>query len=112
MKNVYICTPLKEEKYPAEQIGTTILKYPTYRFFIPQTSLKVTKEVGTAIDKMHLDTCNEVWVFGPIGRDCAWEIGYAQGLGKRVIFHMDESNRHVVEQDWMTFCAGTEIIHL
>jgi hypothetical protein len=109
MKRVYVCTPLKDEKYPGGTIHQVLLRFPNVFAFIPPTSQIIDKELGAALDKRMIELCNEVWVFGPIGRDCAWEIGYAQGLGKPVVFHLDQTNAQIVNEDWMTFCAGTEI---
>lgn len=111
MKKVYISTPLKEEKFNIHDIQAMILKHKVFAF-IPPTSKKVDQHQGSLVDKLSIDLCDEVWVFGPIGRDCSWEIGYAQGLGKPVVFFLNEQNEYTVKEDWMVWCAGTEVRRL
>lgn len=110
MKKVYISTPLKPEKFKLEQIQAQILKAGVFAF-IP-TTVEVSPTQGAAVDKLMLDLCDEVWVFGAVGRDCAWEMGYAQGLGKPVVFFVTSDNKDRVQSDWMLFCAGTIIKEL
>ena len=109
MLKVYVCTPLKTEKFKLELISRTLLEQNVFGFIPPQGQL-VDKKLGSLLDKRHIDLCNEVWVFGPIGRDCAWEIGYATGLGKNVKIFVDESNMHVINEDWMTV-IGVELVY-
>lgn len=105
---VYISTPLKPEKFRLSLIQETVQKAGVFAF-IPTTT-DTTPEAGAAINKLQIELCDEVWVFGPIGRDCSWEIGYAQGLKKPVKFYVTQENEHMVREDWMLFCAGTEVI--
>jgi hypothetical protein len=107
-KRVYISTPLKSGKFNLDVIQRMILAEPVFAF-IPPTEEKNNPKQGSAIDKLQLDLCDEVWVFGPIGRDCAWEIGYAQGKGIPVVYFASAENAHVTADDWMIFCAGTEV---
>jgi nucleoside 2-deoxyribosyltransferase len=108
-KKVYISTPLKPEKFDLDAIQKEILKAGVFAF-IPPTEEKNDRKQGAQIDKLQIELCDEMWVFGPIGRDCAWEIGYAQGLGKHVKFFRSPVNEHVVQEDWMIFAAGTEVV--
>ena len=104
MKKVYICTPLKLHKFRQEAISKTILENPGYFAFVPLTSDMGGPTLGAALDKRHLDLADEVWVFGPFGRDCAWEIGYALGLNKKVIVWITDDNREYLKTDWMLWC--------
>lgn len=101
MKKVYVCTPLKAPKFNLKLITETILKYQVFAF-IPPTGQLQDKTNGAILDKLMIENCDEIFVFGLIGRDCAWEIGYATGLNKKVTIFVDESNREMVESDWMT----------
>lgn len=107
-KLVYICTPLKPEKFNVQAIHDKVAEERVFAF-IPTPDIRADKASAALLDKQHIDQCDELWVFGPIGRDCAWEIGYAQGIGKPVVFFEDSSNAHVVRDDWMLFCAGTRV---
>lgn len=108
MKKVYISTPLKEEKFNIEDIQSEILKYGVFAF-IPPTSQKVNQDQGSKVDKLSIELCDEVWVFGAIGRDCSWEIGFAHGLGKKVILYKSSHNNHIFNEDWMLFSGAIEI---
>lgn len=105
---VYISTPLKPHKFKLADIQAAVQKAGVFAF-IPTTT-DTTPEAGAAINKLQLELCDEVWVFGAIGRDCSWEIGYAQGLKKPVKFFKTAENEHMVKEDWMLFCAGTEVV--
>mgnify|MGYP003687626069 CR=1 FL=1 len=111
MKKVYICTPLKKEKINLDQIQKMISTEEVFAFIPPTEQLK-DKTLGALIDKKMIENCDELWAFGLFGRDCAWEIGYAQGLGKKVKLFIDEKNKKILEEDWMTLCAGTEVIKI
>lgn len=100
MKKIYICTPLSQNKFDLSEISKQILKEKVFAFIPPSEQL-FEKKLGSSLDKMMIENCDEVWVFGEIGRDCAWEIGYAQGLNKNVIFHVNNKNKHILEEDWM-----------
>lgn len=102
MKKVYICTPLSDEKFNLKLISLKILNNPDVFAFIPPQGQLCDKELGSRLDKKMIEMCDELWVFGEFGRDCSWEIGYAQGLGKRVIVIRDDSNRGILDEDWMT----------
>lgn len=101
MKKVYICTPVSEDKFQLVGISSELLLQKVFAF-IPFPGQLQSRKVGAMLDKQMIDLCDEVWVFGVIGRDCAWEIGYANGLNKKVKFYADENNRHILEYDWMT----------
>lgn len=106
-RKVYISTPLKPEKFNLKAIQDALLEHKVFAF-IP-TTVDTTPEAGAALNKLMIELCDEVWVFGPIGRDCAWEIGYAQGKSIPVVFFESEVNSHMIKEDWMLFCAGTEV---
>lgn len=108
MKTVYISTPLKEEKFDINMIHEAILKEGVFAF-IPPNSPKVRQDQGAIVDKLMIDQCDEVWVFGVIGRDCAWEIGYAHGLKKPVKFFKTKANEQILKQDWMLYTGNFEI---
>ena len=108
IKKVYICTPLKPEKFQLDSIQRAVLGERVFAF-IPPTEEKNNKYQGSMTDRLMIDLCDELWAFGPIGRDCSWEIGYAQGLGKPVRLYADQTNKDIIENDWMLFCAGTKI---
>lgn len=107
-KCVYISTPLKPGKFDLDLIQRVILRENVFAF-IPPTEEKNDRKQGAAIDKLQIELCDELWVFGPIGRDCSWEAGYAAGLGIPVVFFLDESNEHIHENDWMIFCSNTRV---
>lgn len=108
-RRVYVSTPLKPQKFRLSLIQEAVRKAGVFAF-IP-TTVDSTPEAGAAVNKLQIELCDEVWVFGPIGRDCSWEIGYAQGLKKPVKFFATEENKHMVTEDWMLFCAGTEVVN-
>ncbi len=101
-KLVYVCTPLSKEKFNLKMIQERILSEKVFAFIPPIGQLE-DKHQGTRTDVQMLDLCDEVWVFGRIGRDCAWEIGYAKGLKKPVKFFMDNSEYEYLRDDWMVF---------
>lgn len=107
-KRVYISTPLKPEKFKLASIQKMILKERVFAF-IPPTEEKNDRVMGAAVDKLQIELCDEMWVFGAIGRDCSWEVGYAQGLGIPVVFFASTENEHILDEDWMIFSAGTSI---
>jgi len=106
---VYICTPLAEGKFDLSNITSKLLESGAFAFIPPVGQLQ-DKDSGAKLDKLAIDQCDELWAFGPIGRDCCWEIGYALGLGKRVKIHLDDSNSYVVEEDWMV-SIGAELVY-
>lgn len=101
MKRVYVCTPLAAGKFDLELISITLLARNVFAFIPPRGQLNH-KTIGAKLDRKMIDACDEVYVFGPIGRDCAWEIGYATGLGKPVTIFQNESNAGMLREDWMT----------
>ena len=111
IKKIYICTPLKKEKINLDQIQKQIAQKEVFAFIPPTEQLK-DKKLGAKVDKQMIEMCDELWAFGLFGRDCAWEIGYAQGLGKKVKLFIDENNKEILEEDWMTLCAGTKIVKI
>lgn len=106
-KKVYISTPLKLEKFRLDQIQAAILETEGVFAFIPTTAeAKGDPTRAALLNKQMLDLCDEVWVFGPIGRDCAWEMGYARALGKDLVFFSTEENQNIIPTDWMLFNTG------
>lgn len=100
MTKVYVCTPLKLSKFPFEQIQRTLLSRGVFAFVpLPQPLLPIGLVIQ--LNKHHLVNCDEVWVFGRIGRDCAWEIGFAQALGKPIRFFRSAKNLQILENDEM-----------
>lgn len=106
-KRVYVSTPLKPEKFKLSDIQETLLEQNAFAF-IP-TTVETTPAQAAAVNKRMIELSDELWVFGPIGRDCAWEVGYAQGLGIPVVFFESKENQYVIEGDWMLLCAGTTV---
>lgn len=100
MVKVYICTPLAANKIDLAKISKTIIKEGVFAFIPPVGQLEA-KQMGAILDRKMIEACDELWMFGPIGRDCAWEIGYAQGLGKPTKLFIDKSNEYILN-DWMT----------
>lgn len=109
MDKVYICTPLHGGKFNLDLIQKTILERNVFAFIPAQGQLE-NKTLGAILDRKMLDEASEVFVFGPIGRDCSWEIGYATGKGKKVTIFLDKTNQDILE-DWMTI-IDVEIVHI
>lgn len=107
---VYISTPLKPEKFYLDQIQAKILETNVFAFIPPQAATTIEPEKAAIINKRMIEQCDEVWVFGPIGRDCAWEMGYAQALKKPVKFHVSPANEGIIKTDWMLFMPETQVI--
>ena len=103
MLKVYISTPLMGEKFNLKRITEVLLSYPNVFAFIPPIGQLEDKKSGALLDKNAILNCDEVWVFGKIGRDCAWEIGYANGLNKPIKFFMTQEELSHISEDWMTF---------
>jgi nucleoside 2-deoxyribosyltransferase len=102
MKRIYVCTPLKSGKFDLPLIVKTL---PEDVFaYIPPTDPTKPKIEGALLNRKMIDLCDEVWVFGPLGRDCSWEIGYAEGLGKKIIVHINNNNQDVLN-DWMLWTS-------
>lgn len=100
MVKVYICTPLAPHKLDLTKISKIILKEGVFAFIPPAGQLE-SKQLGAVLDRKMIEACDELWAFGAIGRDCAWEIGYAQGLGKPTKIYLDDSNDYIRSEDWM-----------
>lgn len=110
MKKVYICTPLKSEKFEINSISKIILKENIFAFIPPSEQL-LNKKLGAKVDQVMIRSCDELWVFGNFGRDCAWEIGFAQGLNKKVKIFVNKNNKDILKTDWMTL-INVEIVNL
>lgn len=107
---VYISYPMNPEKHDLEIIQNETLKRGVFASIPPAGQLK-NKDLGAKFDKMLIEGCEEVWAFGKLGRDCAWEIGFAVGLGKQVKIFVDENNADILDSDWMTL-IDAEIVDL
>ena len=110
MKLIYICTPLKGEKFLLDKIQKALLAEDVFGF-IPPTGQLNSKKLGAELDRKMISLCDELWAFGLLGRDCAWEVGYATGLGKKVRIFKTKENQELIDNDWMTV-IGAEIIEL
>lgn len=104
---IYVCTPLNQDKFNLKQITEVCLRHKQFIFpFIPPIGQLSDKKLGAQLDKTMIELCNEMYVFGNIGRDCAWEIGYAAGLNKPITIFIDDSNKASFDDDWMTVCKN------
>lgn len=104
---VYISTPLMGDKFNLKKITEVLLVSPLVFAFIPPVGQLSDKDNGALLDKNAILLCDEVWVFGKIGRDCSWEIGFARGLGKPVKLFMTKEEIEYIQEDWMTFLDVT-----
>lgn len=98
---VYISYPMNPEKHNLTEITKIILKHKVFASIPPPGQLE-SKKIGAELDRLLIEKCEEVWAFGKIGRDCAWELGYAVGLGKNVRIFINDENRYILFEDWMT----------
>lgn len=97
------------DKFNLPKITQAILEVGCFAFIPPVGQLS-DKTLGAKADRLAIDLCDELWAFGPVGRDCCWEIGYAVGLGKKVKVFIDDTNRYVVDEDWMV-TLGVELVY-
>ena len=102
MKKVYICSSLREEPY---KHVTGLLNLVTSQKEVvvlrPHFGDEDNKVGHVVQDVGMIREADELWLMGEYGRDCSWEIGFAMALGKHVRIFIDETNRHLVDQDWM-----------
>lgn len=108
---VYVCTPLKPGKFHLKKILSQIVKEKGFAYIPPQENHE-DRLLGSAGHKISIEMCDELWAFGPLGRDCSWEIGYASGLGKPVKLHIDDSNRELLAGDWMIYLNDAKIVEI
>lgn len=106
---VYVCTPLQEGKFNLPKISSVLLQAEAFAFIPPVGQLS-DKVLGAQLDRLAIDQCDELWAFGPVGRDCRWEIGYALGLGKKVKLFIDNTNRYLMDEDWMV-TLGADLVY-
>lgn len=66
--------------------------------WIPDSRVTFDFPKGALACREAIDGCAVVICALPIGRDCAWELGYAVGIGKRVYV----LGGPLPEGDWMT----------
>lgn len=115
MTSVYVCSSLRAEVFA--HVSSVLNKVSKgEKFYRPQKS-DVAEMLQTVIDDCKgIETSDELWVIGEFGRDCSWEVGYAMGLGKKVKVFVDDTNHHLVDEDWMYRYGETkgllEIINL
>lgn len=108
MKKIYVATPLKLKKFEFDLIQRQIRSHDVFAFIpLPQPKLPIEKCI--MVNKHHIEKCDEVWVFGVYGRDVAWEIGYAQALGKKIVVFQTKKNLKNVKDDEMMFSRQIEI---
>lgn len=101
-KTVYVSTPLKPTKFNLKYITEVLLKAGGLVPYIPPTTQTNEDGRGGALDELALENSDEVWAFGPLGRDCSWELGYAYKAGKPIKIFIDETNEYLVNgEDWM-----------
>lgn len=101
MKKVYICSSLRQENY--DHVTKLLAQLPVAVYLRPQPAEKLAakKEDTIESDVAMMKHADEIWVLGHIGRDCSWEIGWAAAMNKRVRVLIDETNRAMIEDDWM-----------
>ena len=97
MKQAYFCAKVKNIKISSEK-ALELAKRMGFKLWIPSEkvsnydypngALKCVK----AIEKSEVIICQT-----PIGRDCAWELGYAYALGKKIYVI-----GNLEKDDWMT----------
>lgn len=102
LKKVYICSSLRPEVYVrvTELLNTKCPKAIHLRPYLEQTGNKL-GHIECDVAMIH--HCDELWVVGEYGRDCAWEIGYATAMGKPIKVFKDASNALSLEKDWMLY---------
>jgi nucleoside 2-deoxyribosyltransferase len=110
MKKVYISYPMNPKKHDLKQIQDAIQKAGVYGSIPPAGQLS-NKTSGARFDKYLIENSDEVWAFGQLGRDCAWELGFAVGLNKPVKLFVDEQNNYLIEEDWMLL-INAEVVNL
>lgn len=102
IKKIYICTPLSKDKFNLDWITKVILNEKVFAFIPPVGQLQ-DKDAGAQVDKFMIEQCDELWAFGPLGRDCAWEMGFAHGLKKPVRLYFNPTTWELLKDDWMLF---------
>ena len=97
MKQAYFCTRIKNNRNPPEK-AIKLAKKIGYKLWMSEKEVsdygypKGALQCKRAIESSDIVICQP-----PIGRDCAWELGFAHGLGKKiyVLGKLDKG-------DWMT----------
>lgn len=110
MKRVYISYPMNPSKHKLNQIQAQVQIRGVYPSIPPAGQLN-DKKPGAQFDKYLIENSDEVWAFGQLGRDCAWELGFAVGLGKKVLIFLDVDNELHLEADWMLF-LNAEVVKI
>lgn len=106
LKKIYICSSLRPENHARV---TEILKQ-----LPPAIHLRpYIEQIGNKLGHIESDIamlyyCDEVWVVGEFGRDCAFEQGFATGIGKAMVIFRDEKNKERLDSDWMVLHAVTK----
>lgn len=99
LKKIYICSSLRIENHTrVTEILAQLPKVIHLRPYLEQTGNKL-GHIEADIAMIHY--CDEVWVVGEYGRDCAYEQGLATGLGKPMTVFRDEKNKERLDSDWM-----------
>jgi hypothetical protein len=100
---VYICSSLRDEPYKhvTALLDKVVPAFPGTIVLRPSLGGDSNKVAHVIQDVGMIREADELWVMGEYGRDCSWDIGFAMGIGKKVRVFVDETNRHLLEQDWM-----------
>jgi nucleoside 2-deoxyribosyltransferase len=101
MKKVYICSSLREEPYKHVTEVLEKVTNPSIVVLRPNFGDENNKIAHVVQDVGMIRESDELWLMGEYGRDCSWEIGFAMALGIPVRIFIDETNRHLIEHDWM-----------
>lgn len=93
----YFCGRVKNSQTNSDK-AIQFAKEFGYKLWVPSKKVKnYTFPTGAHKCKQAIERADCVICQPPIGRDCAWELGFAHGLGKD-IYCLGELS----EDDWMT----------
>lgn len=99
---VYVCSSLRPEVMTHRNAVIAGLAVPEgTRLFLPDGVDPTRKREIVREDVYEIETCDEFWIVGQYGRDCAWEVGYAMALNKKIKFFLDATNENRFNEDWM-----------
>lgn len=96
-RQAYYCSPVKNRRFDSSK-AIELAKKLGYELWIPEKEIsgydfpEGAVECKKAIDESKIVICQP-----PIGRDCAWELGYAVAKSK-LIYVISELDK----EDWMT----------
>jgi len=116
MKRIYICSSCRPENY--EYVKQLLKLYTTREMsiFHPEPQQLEEKTRYACVDIIEIQKADEIWLIGDYGRDCSWELGYAQALQKTVCVFRCHINRAKLDDDWMLWplmhaCNVYEVPH-